>query len=1260
MTPRSNASPKNRAGRRPRRPRPWSVSLQFERLEDRLTPTTAGTLDTTFGASGIATTGFGSGDDKANGVAVDSTGRVVVVGTTFNGSNNDFAVARYTAAGSLDISFGSAGKITTPFGSSDDVATCVAIDSTGHILVAGYATVGGSSGIDFAIARYNSNGTLDTTFNNTGKVTTPIGSGTSTDEITAITIDSSGRIVVAGFAASGANSLSFAVARYNTNGSLDTTFNTTGKEMTAFGTTQDIARGVAIDGSGNIVVVGSTSNGTNTNFAIARYTPLGALDTTFNATGKVITDFNGFNDSAAGVVIDRSGRIDVAGTVTNNTKNEFGVARYTANGALDTSFGTAGTGRVVTDIGATTNDVPGGIVLDNTGRIIVVGSTMSPTAGSSQFALARYTSAGVLDSTFGTAGVTTLAIGATTSGANAVALDGSGRLVVAGFMSNGSNDDFAVARFVGDLPPVLTSNGGGATASVSVPENTTAVTTVTGTDPDPNTTLTYAIAGGSDAAQFTLSSAGVLTFTSAPNFEAPTDSNGDNIYNVTVQVSDGYLSVTQAIAVTVTNVNEAPSFASGTGLDPTFGVNGVQTTALAGGAIVAAQSSQNIAVDASGKFVVVGKTSGNNFAIVRYTAAGTLDTTFGSGGSVTLAIGAFSLAGQCVAIDSLGRIVVGGYLTGGSTAFAMARYSSAGALDTTFGSGGIAITGIGTNAQIEALTFDGAGRIIAVGAATVGGRADIILARYSVNGLLDTGSGFGTSGSGTIASAFGTSCNADSVVVDSAGKIVIGGEQVNGQQAMFAARFTSAGALDTTTFGSSGTVSATIGSGSANATVVAVDSSGRVILAGGGGSNLAMARYSSAGVLDTTFGGSGIVSTAVGTGSSAIESLTFDSSGRIVASGFSSLGLTAARYSSTTGALDATFGNGGTATAALAAASSADRVTIDSSGRILAAGISGSNFELARYVANVSNVSVAEGTTIVSPATATDPDAGSVLTYTITGGSDAAKFSIDATTGVLHFLAIPDFENPTDSNLDNIYNVTEQASDGSLTATQAVSVAVTNVTASSATVYVNTAWQSLASGTVIADADPTVSGNQPATVGVNAFGYMPAGAEALASSGILVLSPGTYSLAVAFTSPYSISVPTGTATIAASIGGIAGLTKAGAGTLTLTAANGYTGPTIVSAGTLLIDGSIGSSSGVNVAAAATLGGTGSAGNSVTSAGIIAPGDASPGALSATFLSLGSGTLSLDLASSTSYDHLTGSFINITGTTLSLNVGAHQR
>src|SRR6185436_11208002 len=109
--------------------------------------------------------------------------------------------------------------------------------------------------------------------------------------------------------------------------------------------------------------------------------------------------------------------------------------------------------------------------------------------------------------------------------------------------------------------PVITSNGGGNTAAVSIAENTTAVTTVTATDEDAGQTLSYSIIGGADASKFTIgSSTGALSFVTAPNFELPTDAGGNNVYDVIVQASDGHGGIdTQAVAIKVTDVNETLS-----------------------------------------------------------------------------------------------------------------------------------------------------------------------------------------------------------------------------------------------------------------------------------------------------------------------------------------------------------------------------------------------------------------------------------------------------------------------------------------------------------------------------------------------------------------------------------------------------------------------------------------------------------------------------------------------------------------------------
>ncbi len=269
-----------------------------------------GDLDQSFGAGGKVITPIGPSTDQANAMAIDSQGRIVVAGQAFNGTTalTDFALARYEENGSLDAGFGSGGTVITGFGTkTDDSGRGVAIDSQGRIVVVGLTFDGADFATEnFAIARYTPDGTLDTSFNGTGKVTQPI--GTRADNAGAVAIDAQDRIVVAGVSDTGSNSNpnnDFALARFNPNGSLDTSFNGSGKVITSFGTGSDAASAVAIDAQGRIVVAGKASNGTENDFALARYNPNGTLDTTFNATGKAVTAFTpGGFDRAAGVALD--------------------------------------------------------------------------------------------------------------------------------------------------------------------------------------------------------------------------------------------------------------------------------------------------------------------------------------------------------------------------------------------------------------------------------------------------------------------------------------------------------------------------------------------------------------------------------------------------------------------------------------------------------------------------------------------------------------------------------------------------------------------------------------------------------------------------------------------------------------------------------------------------------------------------------------------------------------------------------------------
>jgi uncharacterized delta-60 repeat protein len=230
---------------------------------------------------------------------VDSHRRAVVAGYTQDNSGDvDFALARFKWNGELDTTFGDGGKVTTDFGTDGDYARSVTIDSHGRVVVAGYSQSSGGRA-DFALARYRSSGELDPSFGDGGKVTAGFGAGAWAE---AVTIDSYGRIIAAGSAPGGR--ADFALARYEPDGSLDPSFGHRGRVITDFPHNGDGAASVAIDSRGGIVAVGGAGS-----IALARYRPNGALDRSFGRGGKVVTSFSMVAWSAA---IDSRDRILVA------------------------------------------------------------------------------------------------------------------------------------------------------------------------------------------------------------------------------------------------------------------------------------------------------------------------------------------------------------------------------------------------------------------------------------------------------------------------------------------------------------------------------------------------------------------------------------------------------------------------------------------------------------------------------------------------------------------------------------------------------------------------------------------------------------------------------------------------------------------------------------------------------------------------------------------------------------------------------------
>jgi uncharacterized delta-60 repeat protein len=335
-----------------------------------------GTLDPSFGGDGRVTTNFTSGFDLAEGLALQGDGKLIVVGWAA-GLGGRIALARHEVDGALDATFSGDGKVLTNLTSGNDYATAVALQADGKIVVTGAA---GGVGGRVAVLRYDADGSLDSTFSGDGKLLTNFTSGR--DYATSVELQGDGKIVVAGIADFTRPAARFALARYELDGSLDSTFSGDGKVMTNLTSRFDGAFGLAVQPSDEkIVAVGWADH----MMGLVRYETDGTVDPTF-AGGVVLTNFTAGTDYASGVELQADGRIVVAGPANYSARDsKFAVARYTVSGALDSTFSSDGK--------VTTNFTPGrdrayALTLQPPdGKIVVAGEA----AGQGRrFALARY------------------------------------------------------------------------------------------------------------------------------------------------------------------------------------------------------------------------------------------------------------------------------------------------------------------------------------------------------------------------------------------------------------------------------------------------------------------------------------------------------------------------------------------------------------------------------------------------------------------------------------------------------------------------------------------------------------------------------------------------------------------------------------------------------------------------------------------------------------------------------------------------------
>lgn len=406
-----------------------------------------GDLDTSFDTDGIVVTdvaGNGSPDD-GRAVALQPDGKILVAGTT----NLSFSLVRYQTDGSLDASFGNNGSVVTSINIGGDTAFALAVQPDGKILVAGTSI---TTRNEFAVVRYDPDGSLDTSFDGDGMVTTPIGLGSGAIAY-AIALQADGKIVLAGYSTENPMGieLDFALVRYNTDGSLDTSFDVDGKVTTALaGGGNDVIYALAVQPDGRIVVTGS--KGTQ-DFVVARYNTDGSLDTGFDVDGIVTTEISG-PDYAWAIALQPDGKILVAGQSYTPLLGPLGfaVARYESDGSLDMTF--SGDGSVVTELPGLVNAEAHALAVLPDGKIMVSGFGINNGSGDNDFGLVRYNANGGLDNTFGTNGVATTEIIGPFDNAYGLAVQPDGKIVQAGWRQITS--DFVVLRVQGsplDITP---------------------------------------------------------------------------------------------------------------------------------------------------------------------------------------------------------------------------------------------------------------------------------------------------------------------------------------------------------------------------------------------------------------------------------------------------------------------------------------------------------------------------------------------------------------------------------------------------------------------------------------------------------------------------------------------------------------------------------------------------------------------------------------------------------------------------------------